>query len=170
MIVDIMLYMHHTVSMNTKAKPMLGDDVLREMSSSCVLMRTRLIARVVTAIHDEALRPFGVGAPQFALLVVMAKLGSATGSEIGRFHRQDRSTLTRNLKVILSEGWAEEDSSKAQGRRKPIVLTQAGRDLLLAAAPAWRTAQEEAKTAIGQDGAAAVMQMASRIMESAERE
>jgi hypothetical protein len=33
-----------------------------------MLMRTRLISRVMTAIYDAELRSFGIGSSQFALL------------------------------------------------------------------------------------------------------
>ena len=102
--------------------------------------------------------------------MVIFRIQPATRSEIGRFHHQDRSTLTRNLKIILSEGWAEEDPDQGDGKRKPIVLTQAGKDLLLASAPAWRSAQAKSKAVLGEDGSVAVMSMADRIMQPAELE
>jgi DNA-binding MarR family transcriptional regulator len=80
-------------------------DVIADMGSTCVLMRTRLISRVITGIYDEKLRPFGISSAQFALLVVIYQVEPTTRAEIGRLQHQDRSTLTRNLKVILSEGW-----------------------------------------------------------------
>jgi DNA-binding MarR family transcriptional regulator len=129
-----------------------------------MLMRTRLISRVLTTIYDEELRPFGIVSPQFALLAIISEMEPATRAEIGRYHHQDRSTLTRNLKIILSEGWVEEVQGEKGGRRKPIVLTPAGKDLLVKGAPAWRVAQAQAKALLGKDGVAAVMNMASRIM------
>jgi hypothetical protein len=42
----------------------LGKDVIGEMGRTCLLMRTRLISRVITAIHDEELRQFGIGSAQ----------------------------------------------------------------------------------------------------------
>jgi hypothetical protein len=83
----------------------VGNDVA-EMASTCVLMRTRLISRVITGIHDEKLRPFGIGSAQFAMLVMIYQIEPATRAKIGRSQHQDRSTLTRNLKVILAEGLA----------------------------------------------------------------
>jgi len=76
----------------------------------------------------------------------------------------DRSTLTRHLKVVLSEGWAEETRFGADGRSRPIVLTKTGTDLLHQAEPAWRAAQAEAKDLLGNDGLFAVMDIADRIM------
>jgi DNA-binding MarR family transcriptional regulator len=108
-----------------------------------VLMRTRLISRVIIGIYDEKLRPFGIGSTQFASLVVIYQIQPATRAEIGRLLHQDRSTLTRSLRAILAEGWVEEIQyqadarSRPDGRSRPIVLTMAGKDLLLRAEPAW---------------------------------
>ena len=140
-------------------------DVIADMGSTCVLMRTRLISRVVTGIYDEKLRPFGIGSVQFALLVVIHQIEPATRAEIGRFQHQDRSTLTRNLKVILSEGWAEEIRDGADGRSRPIVLTMAGRNLLRKSVSAWQAAQTQAKTLLGNDDVIAIMNIANHIMD-----
>jgi DNA-binding MarR family transcriptional regulator len=129
-----------------------------------MLMRTRLIARVLTAMYDEELRPFQIGSAQFAMLVVIYKMQPATRAAIGRFHHQDRSTLTRNLKILLSEGWIEEVPDTAGGRGRPIVLTKAGKALLHNAQPAWQAAQTKAKSLLSPKGESAVMDVANRIM------
>ena len=136
------------------------------MGSTCVLLRTRLISRAIAGIYDEKLRPIGIGAAQFALLVVIDQLEPATRAEIGRFQQQDRSILTRNLKVILSEGWAVEIKGLADGRARPLALTQAGKDLLRRVEPAWQEAQAEAKALLGKEGLIAAMEIADRIMDS----
>jgi DNA-binding MarR family transcriptional regulator len=145
------------------AKASAGEDVIGEIALTCLLMRARLISRVLTAMYDEGLRPFEIGSPQFALLVVISNMEPATRAEIGRYLHQDRSTLTRNLKLILTEGWAEEIDDDAGGRGRPIVLTKAGKHLLRNAAPAWRVAQSRAKALLGKDGALAVTDIANRI-------
>lgn len=138
-------------------------DVIAEISGNCLLTRTRRIARVLTAIYDQALRPFGINSPQFTLLVVISRLGPASRAEIGRQNHQDRSTLTRNLQLILSQGWVEEIRDPATGRGRPLVLTKAGKDLLHKAAPAWRAAQVEARLVLGKAGVAAVMHIADEL-------
>ena len=129
-----------------------------------MLMRARLISRVVTAIYDEELRSFGIVSPQFALLVIISEIEPATRAEIGRYHHQDRSTLSRNLKPILSQSWAEEVQDEGGGRGRPIGLTEAGRDLIRKGAPAWRAAQARAKALLGEDGAIAITDIANSIM------
>jgi DNA-binding MarR family transcriptional regulator len=139
-------------------------DVVAEMGKTCVLMRSRLVSRVITGIYDEELRPLKIGSAHFAVLVVVCQIEPATRAEIGRILHLGRSTLTRELKGILSEGWAEETREGADGRSRPIVLTKAGRDLLHKAIPAWQAAQERATALLGKDGVIAISDIANRIM------
>jgi DNA-binding MarR family transcriptional regulator len=144
-------------------------DVVAEMGRTCVLMRSRLVSRVITGIYDEELRPLKIGSAHFAVLVVICQIEPATRAEIGRILHLDRSTLTQNLKEILSEGWAEEIQEGADGRSRPIALTKAGRDLLHKAVRAWQAAQEHAKALLGKDGVIAIMDIANRIMKPTAR-
>jgi DNA-binding MarR family transcriptional regulator len=137
--------------------------VIQEITRNCLLTRTRRISRVITAIYDQELRPFGINSPQFSLLVVISRLGPASRAEIGRANNQDRSTLTRNLQLILSEGWVEEIPHDAGGRSRPIMLTKAGKDLLQEAVSAWRKAQARANTLLGEAGVNAVTDIADAL-------
>ncbi len=158
-----MLHMHHMhcMSTNQDAKP-AGEAVIGEMTSNCLLTRTRRLSRLVTNTYDQALRPFGINAPQFSLLVLIAKFGPASRAEIGRANYQDRSTLTRNLALLLAEGWVRELETEG-GRSRPIEISPKGRKLLSSAAPAWRQAQTEAQALIGEEAAATILRIADDI-------
>lgn len=136
------------------------------MAETCVLMRTRMVARVVTKLYDEALRPFGLNSPQFALLVVIHAIGPASRAEIGRFHQQDRSTLTRNLQVMLSEGWIEEVATNAGGRARPMKLSAAGVSLLHQVEEPWRQAQLQVGELLGDRGVEAIAKIATGLVGS----
>lgn len=138
----------------------MNDLLIDEITRNCLLTRTRQISRVITAIYDKHLRPFGIKSPQFSLLVVICRLGSPNRAEIGRANSQERSTLTRNLELLISEGWVKEVQHEEGGRGRPIVLTKAGRELLHKAAPAWRAAQKQAKGLLGEDGVSVVIGIA----------
>ena len=133
------------------------DEVVRE----CLLTRTRRISRVITNIYDHEMRPLGVGSAQVSLLATIARMDGASRAEIGRANYQDRSTLTRNLALLLKEGWVEERA--AEGRSRPIVLSKAGRELLATAAPRWRAAQAEARKVLGKEGADALIGVADSL-------
>jgi len=137
--------------------------VVDEVTRNCLLTRTRRISRVITNVYDQALRPHGINSAQFSLLVLIANLGGASRAEIGRANFQERSTLTRNLALILAAGWAEEMVAKRGGRSRPIGISQAGRKLLVTASPAWRSAQMKARRLLGNDGAAAIFGVADSI-------
>jgi DNA-binding MarR family transcriptional regulator len=161
-----MMYMQHMEPMKATEGSVMGDDLVNEISRSCLLTRTRRISRVLTGIYDHELRPFGINSPQFSLLVVIARLAAASRAEIGRANHQDRSTLTRNLQILLSAGWVEEVPHEAGGRSRSIVLTGAGRRLLQDAAPAWRAAQAKARDLLGADGVSAVTGVADDLLGS----
>ena len=145
----------------------MADKIVSEVSSECLVTRTRRISRVVTGIYDEELRFFGISSPQFSLLVVIARLRSASRAEIGRANLQDRSTLTRNLQLMLSQGWIEE-VPKGQGRKgHTIAITEIGKGLLSEALPGWRKAQSRAKALFGREGVVAVTAISDGIERAA---
>jgi DNA-binding MarR family transcriptional regulator len=154
------MYIHHIPAMTTDTETEMEGALVGEITRECLLTRTRRISRVITNIYDQALRPYGLNAPQFSLLVLIAKLGGASRAEIGRANHQERSTLTRNLALLLAEGWVEETMSEAGGRSRPIVISKAGREVLASAGPAWRSAQGKAKRLLGGEGVAAIVGIA----------
>jgi DNA-binding MarR family transcriptional regulator len=147
----------------------MAKDVINEIARNCLMTRTRLISRVLTGVYDEQLRPFGINSPQFALLVVIFKLGAATRADIGRFNHQDRSTLTRNLRLMLSGGWVAETQPGPGARGRALRLTRAGKDLLHRVAPAWRTAQTQARLILGANGVVAVRDRANELLKVTSR-
>jgi DNA-binding MarR family transcriptional regulator len=147
----------------TGTAPASSDQAIEEFASTCLLTRARLASRVLTALYDDELREFGLNAPQFSMLVVIRRIGPASRAEIGRYHHQDRSTLTRNLKVLISEGWIQECPDSPGGRARPMVLTEAGLSLLHKARPAWERAQEKAKAMLGEGNVAALDDIAKRL-------
>ena len=148
--------------MSTKArhKSEAIASLVTEVVEHCLMTRTRRISRVVTSLFDQALRPHGLSSSQFSLLVLIARMNGASRAEIGRANHQERSTSTRNLQLVLDQGWAEEIMPE-KGRSRPIMISKAGRELLAQAMPAWRAAQVKAKQLLGVDGASAIVQLSA---------
>ncbi|PRY04096.1 MarR family winged helix-turn-helix transcriptional regulator [Paraburkholderia sp. BL25I1N1] len=149
------------MSVDTQNKA--GHDVGCEIAQHCLLTRTRQISRVLTAIYDEALRPFGINASQFSLLVLIGELGPISRADLGRKNHHDRSTLTRNLQPLISQEWVFEDAPESNGRSRPLALTGQGKTLLRNAASAWSSAQARARSLVGEVGADALMGIASEL-------
>jgi DNA-binding MarR family transcriptional regulator len=89
-------------------------------------------------------------------------MNGASRAELGRANHLERSTSTRNLQLMLDQGWIEE-VAPTSGRSRPILLSEAGRKLLTTAMPAWRSAQQEAKRMLGEVGASALLSIADAL-------
>lgn len=138
-------------------------NVIDEMAHGCLMGRARLLTRVLTGMYDDELRPFGLKATQLNLLVVVAQVGPVRRIEIGRMIHLDPSTLTRNLQVMLTNGWIEEVTDGEDGRGLPLQATKSGKALLEEVSPAWKRAQTKAQKLIGVDGAALLRKLSSEL-------
>lgn len=135
--------------------------VIDEIAQGCLMGRARMLARVLTGIYDDAMRPFGIKASQLNLLVVVAQLGPIRRIDIGRTIHLDSSTLTRNLQVMLANDWIEETASAEDGRGRPLRVTAQGRALLQKLSGAWKDAQRKARKLLGTDGEAMLLDLSS---------
>jgi DNA-binding MarR family transcriptional regulator len=142
----------------SSAAPDLADRMARE----CVAVRVRLINRVVSAIYDEALRPFSVRITQVNILSAVSLLEDARPAVIARILRIEKSTLSRDVELMKKHGWIQSDPP-AGGRNQTIRLTADGRKLLTKIEPAWEHAQAEAKSLIGAGGESAIHEIAGRL-------
>ena len=80
--------------------------IIDTISCRCIGARVRLLNRVITGLYDNALRPLGVKASQFNVLVVAGKLGLARPAEVCEILRLDTSTLSRNVERMRTQGVA----------------------------------------------------------------
>jgi DNA-binding MarR family transcriptional regulator len=143
-------------------KEMSNSGVAEVMGSECIAVRVRLINRVITAIYDEALRPFGLRISQANILTALALLGESQPAVVSRVLRIEKSTLSRDLELMKQKGWLASDPPEG-GRSQKIRLTSQGTRLLAKTQPAWERAQAEAKALIGLEGEQALRQIAERL-------
>jgi DNA-binding MarR family transcriptional regulator len=139
----------------------IGDTAGR-MARECIAVRVRLINRVITALYDEALRPFGLRISQANILAAVAHMDECRPADVSRVLRIEKSTLSRDVELMKQNGWLESAPPKG-GRNQTIRLTLAGKQLLGRIRPSWEKAQAEARILIGADGETAVHQMAARL-------
>jgi DNA-binding MarR family transcriptional regulator len=137
--------------------------IAEQITTTCLMGRTRYLSRVLTAIYDEEVRPFGVQATQVTLLATVAAHGPVRRSDLGRWLHFDSSTLTRNLRVMLANEWLQEVLDGKDGRGMPLQVTEAGADLLRALGPAWHRAQGRALQLVGDDGRTAVIGLFDKV-------
>jgi DNA-binding MarR family transcriptional regulator len=108
----------------------------------CACATARRVARLVTQMYDARLRRAGLEAPQFALLMALRAHGPCNQAEMGRQHGLDKTTVSRNVRVLQRRGWIAR-AGGADSRQRVFELTASGRRQLAAALPAWKKAQAE---------------------------
>ncbi len=112
---------------------------------ACACATARQMARVLTQLYDAKLRSSGVEAPQFGLLMTLEKQGPCNQAELGRRYALDKTTVSRNLKVLERNGWIH-SSVGSDRRQRQFALTAEGRKKLDAAKPEWKKAQGELRS------------------------
>jgi DNA-binding MarR family transcriptional regulator len=133
-----------------------------QIVTGCLAVRVRLIARAVTAIYDTALEGHGLTIAQLNLLAAVGKAGPCAPSTLGEILQLERSTVSRNLTLLLRHGWIEAASSDAKGIRE-VVLTREGRAKVSSVMPQWRSAQRETVKLLEAHGVTAIRDIADHI-------
>ena len=116
----------------------------------CTCFNTRKAARSVTEFYDRALAPSGVTAPQFTLLGAITMLGPGPIMRLAENLALDRTTLTRNLKILQKQGWVT--LTPGEDRRERVVsLTETGKAVFDRTFPYWQRAQEKVESVLGEE-------------------
>ena len=120
----------------------------RRISWQCAFFNTRKAARAVTRFYDGALAPSGLKATQLTMLGAISISGPVRMSELADMLVLDKTTLTRNLKLLEAGGLVA--IAAGEDRRERVAsLTRPGRDALERALPLWREAQRRVSEHLG---------------------
>ena len=122
----------------------------KRRKSSCICINLRRAAQALTAYYNGILEPRGISITQFSILRNILRLGSCGVSELAGHLGLERSTLTRNLNVLLAVGYLE-DTANSSARKRNLQVTPAGEQAVEESFPLWEKAQEAVNAAIGAD-------------------
>ncbi len=117
----------------------------------CACANLRRAARVVTQFYDRKLRVTGMRVTQFTLLQALARAGSISQGGMGTLLGMDSTTLTRTLRLLRRKGWLRADRGEDR-RELRLALTAKGQRAYQRAMPHWRSAQEQLRRALGENG------------------
>lgn len=121
-----------------------------EIGRACACYNLRRASRALTRLYDAWLAPSGLKATQFSLLTAARSQGELTVSRLAELMATERTTLTRNLKLLEDRGLV--CTAPGRDRREHLVrITDAGRAALLAALPYWEQAQTAMEERFGRE-------------------
>jgi len=144
--------------------PSSASQIAESSSACCVALRARRMSRIITRIYDEAMRPLGLTASQFTLLTAVAQQDGVTAAEIGFDLDIEKSTLSRNLKRLVSLKLIAMDPPAGR-RGRGLHLTEPGEKAIQTAFPVWRNTQERVEAALGDESTGTF----DRLLDSAEK-
>ena len=84
-----------------------ADPIEPALEFVCACAAARQVARTLTSLYDSFLHDTGIEAPQFSLLMTLHKQGPCNQITIGRRYGLDKTTVSRNLKVLEQRGLIE---------------------------------------------------------------
>lgn len=112
-----------------------------DIAGECIAFGVRRVSRLVTNHYDHYLAATGMRSTQFTLLNALQALEEVTINELAEQLLADRTTLTRNLNLLIDKGWVVK--ARGRDRRKRLLqLTESGRRRLNEASRAWQEAQD----------------------------
>ena len=121
----------------------------RQVVAACLGYRSRRLARAVTRLYNDRLRPLGLNLAEMNLLAAIAAQGSVQPAKLGRAMALEKSTLSRNTSRLVDRGWVE-IRDHPDGRGVLLALTASGNQMLLRAVPAWKHAQQQAQLLVAE--------------------
>lgn len=113
----------------------------------CACGTARRAARALTQLYDSQLRSCGVEVPQLGLLGILYSRPGSSQAALGRMLGMDKTTLSRNFKLLKRKGWVEPAATKDE-RERGFRLTPAGRERLRVAKPLWKKAQDQLRSSM----------------------
>jgi|HubBroStandDraft_6_1064221.scaffolds.fasta_scaffold112151_2 DNA-binding MarR family transcriptional regulator len=139
-----------------------GARVANEIGRDCLAVRVRLLNRAITRIYDAALRPHGLTIAQLNLLISIANRQPAPAGEVARLLSMEISTLSRNARLLSTQGLIEIEHAE-HGNGRILTLTDEGSEKLAELRPAWRAAQRDAQGLLGDDAARSIKRLVDQM-------
>jgi DNA-binding MarR family transcriptional regulator len=135
--------------------------------TDCACFNLRKAARAVTQYYDDALRPSGLRVTQFSLLAAIKVFGTVSIGVLADEAVMDRTTLTRNLKLLEQEGLVSVTPGD-DARVREVTLTPAAHEQLAEAHRYWKKAQAHMADAMGSDGVRRMLRDLTGAVEAAQ--
>jgi len=124
--------------------------------SVCNYAALRRATRGIGQLYDQALAPCGLNAAQYSLLNAIARLKSASQSQLAADLVMDLSALGHTLKPLIRDGFVATLPDETDPRKRRIALTPVGTAKLKEAAKLQSPVQGRFETVLGREKAGAL--------------
>ena len=123
-----------------------------ELANSCTYYHLRKVDRIIYNFFENEMENKDVSPVQLSLLnavyLAKKKLGI---SKLAKYMALDRTTLTRNLKILEKKNLIRIENTPNDVRKRIFYLTELGEKELKKGIPIWDEAHKELKKRISED-------------------
>jgi len=136
--------------MDQEKMDILNGSTCTEIGKTCVCANLRKADRLITQTYDSFLRPSGLRSTQFGILMMVKGFGRVTVTKLADWAIMDRTTVTRNLRLLEDRELVSIESGEDQ-RERVVTLTDKGMKALVSALPCWEEAQQHVVEVFGRE-------------------
>ena len=122
-----------------------------EVRRMCACDQLRRVTRGVTQVYDDAVVASGLRITQLPIFVGLASEGDLPLSVLADRLALDRTTLTRNLKVLEDRGLIRIYEHADDARVRMVTMTLEGSAMLTGALKRWAKVQEFVEERFGRE-------------------
>ena len=126
-------------------------EVCWEVRRMCACDQLRRVTRGVTQVYDNAVGPSGLRVTQLPIFVGLASEGDLPLTVLADGLALDRTTLTRNLRVLEDRGLIRTYEHEDDARVRMVSITLEGSRMLTTALERWAEVQEFVEERFGRD-------------------
>jgi len=153
------MYMHVSKKGNSSST-----QLNKESPKNCLNANIRKANRVVTSLYLDAMDSSELQGTQFTLLSTLSGMGEATIGALSNYMTMDQTTVTRSVNLLKKANYVE--VIKGEDRRQRIIrLTAEGKKILKSSYPLWLEAQNELWEKLGDEKAAALLELTQSIID-----
>jgi DNA-binding MarR family transcriptional regulator len=116
--------------------------------ADCANMNIRRASRGIGQFFDDQMKGADVLPTQFSLMILLDRLAPASISTIAETIGMERTTLTRNLKLLERDDLVAQETG-ADARVRHYALTPEGKDVVKQSWAYWQKAQDAFSSKFG---------------------
>ena len=125
-------------------------DSCMHVRKMCACNQLRRATRGITALYEAAMAASGVKVTQLPILVGLGSEGDLSVTTLADALALDRTTLTRNLRILERRGLVTVGGVQQDGRMRMVSITDEGLRVLAHALELWRVEQSDVVEAFGE--------------------
>jgi DNA-binding MarR family transcriptional regulator len=126
-------------------------DLCMQVRAMCACNQLRRATRGITQLYEAAMAESGLKVTQLPILVALGSEGDLSVTTLAGALSLDRTTLTRNLRVLEERGLISTTEHEDDARVRMVSLTLEGSDALSGALDRWAEVQQEVETRFGRE-------------------